>query len=313
MADSSSQEALEGAKTEFDMTLLTPTRAKKPTSAAVEALASLTRLQLRVGDLRFWKGGPRELPIGTGQRVAIRLSLASDQADLTGLLVTERSLAVAVVNCMIGEDRDNPLDALEDLHRSVLAEALSAVTTSLQDTLSAQFGTTVQISASPGVLEGADVTIPSDEWIYAGIDVMESGQSAGRIGLIVGARELADLVDRARPKPANPNQGGFPVGHFPQLKKTDDSGEVGQNLGLLLDVPMQLVAVLGRRTMKLREVLQMGSGSILELDKLAGEPLELLVNGKLIGYGEVMVSDDKFGIKVREVVNAEDRLRSARL
>lgn len=313
MADSSSQEALEGAKTEFDMTLLTPTRAKKPASAAVEALASLTRLQLRVGDLRFWKGVPRELPIGTGQRVAIRVSLASDQADLTGLLVTERSLAVAVVNCMIGEDRDNPLDALEDLHRSVLAEALSAVTTSLQDTLSAQFGTTVQISASPGVLEGTDVTIPSDEWIYAGIDVMESGQSAGRIGLIVGARELADLVDRARPKPANPNQGGFPVGHFPQLKKTDDSGEVGQNLGLLLDVPMQLVAVLGRRTMKLREVLQMGSGSILELDKLAGEPLELLVNGKLIGYGEVMVSDDKFGIKVREVVNAEDRLRSARL
>lgn len=317
MSDSKTQEEPEGATVEFDMSLLTPTRAKKATTAAAEALAGLTRRPLRGGNVNFWKGVMRAVPVTTSQRVAIAVTFTVENTEVPGLLLVERRLAVTVVNCMIGEERDSTLDAFEDLHRSVLAEALGGVASTLQESLTSQFGASVQVSASPGVFEADQVTLDSATCVYAGVELIDGVESAGWLGVVVSEAPLAALMARlttAKAPPASTTPSGFPASHFPQLSnRPEGSGEIPQNLGLLLDVPMQLVAVLGRRSMKLREVLQMGAGSVLELDKLAGEPLELLINGKLIGYGEVIVADDKFGIKVRDVVNAEDRLRSARL
>lgn len=316
MSDSNTQEETQGATVDFDMSQLTPTRAKKATTAAVEALAGLTRLPLRGGNVNFWKGVLRAVPVTTSQRVAIRVTITVEGTELPGLLLAERRLAVSVVNSMIGEDAKSQIETFEDLHRSVLAEALGGVATALQDSLSSQFGS-VQVSPSPGVYEADQATLDGPTCVFAGVELIDNTESAGWLGLVVAEAPLADLIARINAAKATATasaSSGFPATHFPQLSsRSEGSGEIPQNLGLLLDVPMQLVAVLGRRSMKLREVLQMGAGSVLELDKLAGEPLELLINGKLIGFGEVIVADDKFGIKVRDVVNAEDRLRSARL
>ncbi|MCX7772508.1 MAG: flagellar motor switch phosphatase FliY [Clostridia bacterium] len=81
-----------------------------------------------------------------------------------------------------------------------------------------------------------------------------------------------------------------------------------KNIGLLMDVPLQIAVELGRTTKKIREILEFGQGSIIELDKLAGEPVDILVNGKTIAKGEVVVIDESFGVRITDIIHPSKRL-----
>lgn len=81
-----------------------------------------------------------------------------------------------------------------------------------------------------------------------------------------------------------------------------------QNIGLLMDVPLQITVELGRTTKKIKEILEFGQGSIIELDKLAGEPVNILVNGKHIAKGEVVVIDESFGVRITDIIHPSKRL-----
>lgn len=81
-----------------------------------------------------------------------------------------------------------------------------------------------------------------------------------------------------------------------------------KNIGLLMDVPLQITVELGRTTKKIREILEFGQGSIIELDKLAGEPVNILVNGKSIAKGEVVVIDESFGVRITDIIHPSKRL-----
>jgi len=82
------------------------------------------------------------------------------------------------------------------------------------------------------------------------------------------------------------------------------------NLDLLLDVPLRVTVELGRTEMTIREVLALGPGSVVELSKVAGEVVDILVNGKLIAHGEVVVIDDMFGVRVTDIIPPAARVRS---
>lgn len=82
-----------------------------------------------------------------------------------------------------------------------------------------------------------------------------------------------------------------------------------QNLDLLLDIPLQVTVELGRTKRVIRDILELSPGSILELDKLAGEPVDILVNNKLIAKGEVVVIEENFGVRVTDILSPSDRLR----
>ncbi len=77
----------------------------------------------------------------------------------------------------------------------------------------------------------------------------------------------------------------------------------------VLDIPVQLTVELGRKKVPIKHVLQLGQGSIVELDTLAGEPMDVLVNGYLVAQGEVVVVNNKFGIRLTDVVTPSERLR----
>lgn len=85
-----------------------------------------------------------------------------------------------------------------------------------------------------------------------------------------------------------------------------------KDLDFLLDIPLEVTVELGRAKMLIRDLLQLGQGSILELDKIAGEPLEILVNNRLVARGEVVVVNDKFGIRLTEVISPQDRIKQLR-
>jgi len=95
---------------------------------------------------------------------------------------------------------------------------------------------------------------------------------------------------------------------FPPLESKPSVSEP-DNIELLFDIPLQLTVELGRTTMSIKEVLALTSGSVIELDKLTGESAELLVNGKLIARGEVVVVDENFGLRITEIIKPEVRLR----
>jgi len=94
---------------------------------------------------------------------------------------------------------------------------------------------------------------------------------------------------------------------FPNLKPGGGPQEPG-NIGLLMDVYMEMTVELGRTRKSIKEILSMGEGTIIELDKLAGEPVDILVNRKLIAKGEVVVIDENFGVRVTEIVSPADRM-----
>lgn len=85
-----------------------------------------------------------------------------------------------------------------------------------------------------------------------------------------------------------------------------------QNLDMLLDIPLQVTVELGRTKRSVKEILEMSSGSIIELDKLAGEPVDILVNDRLIANGEVVVIDENFGVRITDVLSPKERINNLR-
>ncbi len=88
------------------------------------------------------------------------------------------------------------------------------------------------------------------------------------------------------------------------------SNEETKNLDLILDIPLTVTVELGRSKMLINDLLQLGQGSVIELTKLVGEPLEVLVNNKLVARGEVVVVNDKFGVRLTDIVSPMERVQS---
>lgn len=94
---------------------------------------------------------------------------------------------------------------------------------------------------------------------------------------------------------------------YPPLQQSES-----KNLDMLLDIPLQVTVELGRTRRSVKEILELSSGSIIELDKLAGEPVDILVNNRLIAKGEVVVIDENFGVRVTDIISQSDRIKKLR-
>lgn len=113
----------------------------------------------------------------------------------------------------------------------------------------------------------------------------------------------AKKQDPAGKQELTASSGGLP----PRLETSHD-----QNLNRILDIPLVLSAQLGNTRMLIKDLLQLGPGSIVELDKLAGEPLEVLVNERLVARGEVVMVNEKFGIRLTDVISPTERVNKLR-
>lgn len=124
--------------------------------------------------------------------------------------------------------------------------------------------------------------------------------------------ELADEWGAALAEQASGNE---PQGYQQAEMETFRQGPVAKgggepvNLEAILDIPVTLSVVIGKTKISIRNLLQLNQGSVVELDRLAGEPLDVLVNGTLVAHGEVVVINEKFGIRLTDVVSAQERVR----
>lgn len=98
---------------------------------------------------------------------------------------------------------------------------------------------------------------------------------------------------------------------FPPVQQVE-AGGTPKNIDFILDIPMSVTVYVGSTKMAVRDLLQLAQGSVIELDKLAGEPMEVMVNNKLVARGEVVVVNEKFGIRLTDVVSAAERVQQLR-
>ncbi len=241
---------------------------------------------------------------------------------LTGknLIVFNYADAGSISSLMMGDERGTPPADLSEAYQSTIQEftnqLLSSMATQMSGVLGGGIKTTpaaLSMASGGGDLQlppGGDVVKVTYDFSIDGVlnsklyHLMDSGMAQGLTG---GTGVMASAGGQ---QPAFPSHGGAvgisPV-KFPPLDEGIPAG-VGGNISLILDVPMTLTVELGRTTQLVQEILGLGEGSIIELDKLAGEPVDLLVNGKLIAKGEVVVIDENFGVRVTDIVSPADRL-----
>ncbi len=117
-----------------------------------------------------------------------------------------------------------------------------------------------------------------------------------------------DALEPERSNTLNPQETAELLRESPPSARNGVTQHLGRELEFLYDVPLQVSVEVGRARILLRDLLQMGEGYVVELDKLAGEPLDLYVNSRLIARGEAVKVGDKFGIKLTEVVSQSDRI-----
>ncbi|MBI3075659.1 MAG: flagellar motor switch protein FliN [Deltaproteobacteria bacterium] len=98
----------------------------------------------------------------------------------------------------------------------------------------------------------------------------------------------------------------------PEGSRAATSGQMKTSLDFILDIPLVVTVELGKARMLIHELLQLGQGSVIELSKLAGEPLEVLVNDKLVARGEVVVVNDKFGVRLTDIISPAERIQQLR-
>ncbi|CAD5108357.1 flagellar motor switch protein FliN [Zestomonas carbonaria] len=139
----------------------------------------------------------------------------------------------------------------------------------------------------------------ADEWAAALAEAGDASQD-----------DIDAMLAQGEAKPSAPRA---PMEDFAGVPKNNAPVSLdGPNLDVILDIPVSISMEVGNTEISIRNLLQLNQGSVIELDRLAGEPLDVLVNGTLIAHGEVVVVNEKFGIRLTDVISQSERIKKLR-
>lgn len=264
----------------------------------------------------------------------------------TNILAIREQDALIIADLMMGGDGTNPPSELNELYMSAVSESMNQMMGSTATSISTIFKKKVDI-APPKVnlLDFAvdtDITnvVPGDEPLVRVSFRMEvedliDSELMQILPLNVAKEMVENLMNAVQqqasqappppvaspksapststttyaqpaPKPQSAQNVAVQPVQFAPLKPAGIPG-ADTNIGLIMDVPLQITVELGRTRKLIRDILELTPGSVVELDKLAGEPVDILVNGKLIAKGEVVVIDENFGVRITDIISPLER------
>lgn len=121
----------------------------------------------------------------------------------------------------------------------------------------------------------------------------------------------AALAEQAAAEKSGPAESKIETAEFDDLESDNlpVAADEERNIDMILDIPVTIAMEIGRTRISIRNLLQLNQGSVVELDRLAGEPMDVLVNGTLVAHGEVVVVNEKFGIRLTDVVSPAERVK----
>jgi flagellar motor switch protein FliN/FliY len=248
------------------------------------------------------------------------------------IIILNMNDAGIISSLMMGDESGKPPAELSDAHQSTLQEFVSQLISSGATQIGERIGRKSITTTPPNLSiasRGSEIDFPAGDCVKITYNLNIEGVVNSKLYQIIDLAMGSDLArggggGRGQSAAASSSGGGGFAGmsmggggmgggvgiapvRFPPLGEGVPQG-VGQNINLLLDVQLTLTVELGRTKQYVKDILGLGEGSIIELDKLAGEPVDLLVNNKLIAKGEVVVIDENFGVRVTDIVSPSERL-----
>lgn len=241
----------------------------------------------------------------TSPKLIIQFAFANNPESNQVVLISQDTL-VDIYNAVTGKSADSvDENTLAEIRDSVeaIVQGLCLAAGNIRNEAMVASGLSVrlQIFSLPNNMQSAgsiirtNVRISSDDlsgsliWLT---DEETTNLFANSDNTTTGSSDLA-----------NSSSGATASGSSGSLSGLEDSG-----LDLLYDIPLEVSVELGRVRMVVKDVIELGSGSIVEIDKAAGEPVDVLVNGRLVAHGEVVVIEDNFGVRITEILSPADRL-----
>jgi len=249
---------------------------------------------------------------------------SSGKNNLNHILSIEPKFILSLYAWMIG---DEPEDSITSEHSEGIQEAISQILGQIQAIFEAE-GVSLQIEEMNSIMmESVDpaVTAIEEEEGLTVDYIVKSENTSFKIQHFLwflstnettssNADEGQNMADSLMENMEQTDDGQVSVNpaEFQNLGPAGSSGGQGSpsNLDMLMEVKLDTVVELGRKTMPIKDVLKLGKGSVIELDKAAGEPLEIFVNGHKLAEGEVVVVDELFGIRITQLVEPRERLKS---
>ncbi len=304
--------------------------------SGIPALSQLLARNVRIfspyGEIR----SAQELEGRIGQGFALVTTVLSGQSSgLVGFSMNGRDAARMCAVIMGGKGDAAGSDTLDSAELATLKDILGPLLQSTIRQISAKTGISMRPGPIQAIVSGGGAPFPfreSSQYFDAQISISVDNLIDSSLHFIF-SESLANLLHDKGKGTVHRHSGGSGADFSSQGMKGGFSGAAEEpqadikevsfpqftgsaqapgapNNKLLMDVQMTLTVELGRTKMYIKQILGLGEGSIIELDKLAGEPVDLLVNGKLIAKGEVVVIDENFGVRVTDIVSPVDRIRA---
>lgn len=276
------------------------------------------------------------------KKVVVRVDYSKGLSG-TNAFVLEPHMVAIIADIMMGGSGENVSDDLDEIKLSAVGEAMNQMMGSAATALSEVIKNPVDIT--PPRVEIMDFKNEGVEFppVHEGENVVEVRFKMKVENLVKGymmqlmspsfAKKFAKFLTGTLPseikeeKPTSPaakeetpvhketpkekaSSQSVKKAEFQELKEESTTPISSNKLEALLDIPLNVSVELGRTSMTLKQVLELGSGSLVELDKLTGEPVDILVNGKAIAEGEVVVIGENFGIRITKILSKKERLYS---
>jgi flagellar motor switch protein FliN/FliY len=246
--------------------------------------------------------------------------------------------ALLLADVMMGQEGENPPEEFDEVYESAIVEMFNQVVNSIANQIDELTGQAIDLSAPESQVvtrEEISETVADEslwvEYAFEVEDLIDSGHfieiQPGSLGEMIWEAQQSEPEPDPEPEsdpepsqsepaqqqqstsePQSQEQAEVQSVKFPQFDATEAEESSG-TMSMLMDVPMEVSVQLGRTKLQVKEILNLGQGSIIELERLAGEPVDLLVNGRLVARGEVVVIDESFGVRVTSIVSPMDRIK----
>lgn len=234
---------------------------------------------------------------------------------------------------LLGNEAIDADEAIDELHVNAISEIVGQLLNGLSETLSAKFNTPITLSApSVQIAESRDTNFNLSEWVAAfEMGFKPEGVPVIQVILLLPfyiAESLANaLTPKYEPPSSPPVSPAVNITQEAQLDVTENKAPrvqkpafmsfdsdtqpsaASRNIDMLLDVDLKVRVELGSTKKRVRDILELGAGSIIELDKLAGEPIDVYVNNQRMAVGEVVVIDENFGVRITDILSPEERIK----
>ncbi len=259
----------------------------------------------------------------SGKYVCARFK-SSSIVNSSGLFLMKERDCTIISDILIGQDGSQPAEIMSELHfsayREVVQQLLESLDNGIRNSTTNKSLELVDISLFDSSLSKSTLFLKENNLIVITFGIFIQGLLSSEIMFCIPDLVASSLFINKESEALQVLSGTNDEFILENKKKiaggvvleNNDSVVTNRplegNIGLLLDVPLKMTVELGRTTKLVKEILALAPGSVVELDKLAGEAVDILINEKLIAKGEVVVIDENFGVRITEILNPEERL-----